>query len=194
MEPTKSESKNYIAKSKRRKKVVAHCTKSGTNLCFDFRVNFFPRITGLFNKAPKNRDIIAFYRVGDDGIPESKKRVGFFDFSTIDLNDICPNSDLKKDKVIAVSSSEADEKSKEDSNSNDDDSEDDDYSSSSSGDGEDPNDEDYEEAPWDVRLESCPENVIYSHMPFEIHFHIDREKHQVRVKKLIYTLVKNVDR
>lgn len=194
METEKSESKTFIARSKRTKKVYAVTTKDGTNLCFNFQAAFYPRISGLFDKLPKHKDILAFYRVGDNGIPEAKKRVGFFDFSTIDLNDICPNGDYKKEKEIAVSGSDEDSKSSDPSSKDEDSSEDDDYSSSGSGDGEDPNDEDYDEAPWDVRLASCPEHVTYNHMPFEIHFHIDREKLTIRVKKLIYVLVKNVDR
>lgn len=192
METEKFESNFFIAKSKRTKKVYAHGVKVGTNVQFNFKRNFFPRISGLFDRQPIHKDILAFYRVGDDGIPESRKRAGFFDFSTIDLNDICPNNDYKKDEELLPSLSE-DDKSSQPSSKDGSSDEDDDYSTSDSGDGEDPNDEDYDEAPWDVRLASCPEHVIYNHMPFEIHFHVDRQKLQIRVTKLIYILVKNVD-
>jgi len=134
--------------------------KQGNAAQFVLTVPFIPRFCGYFGtKAPLHSDYIRIFFVTKSSPTEysGRKKMGEYDFSTVDLEEILPSQEMAKLKnpVEKESSESAKEEGDEDE---DEDSEDESPSKSSSVD--DPRDTDYQEMSVTERITSCREDTI----------------------------------
>jgi hypothetical protein len=178
------------------KTVQALCApilKRGNAAQFLLTVPFIPRFCGYFGtKAPIKSDLIRIYFVTKSATNEysSRKKMGEYDFSTVDLEEILPSQEMAKLKNPAEKDSSESAKEEVDDDE-DEDSEDESPSKSSSVD--DPKDADYCEMSVTERIAACTEDTIYwqpEQSLWEFKFAVVRDPPHLVLTQVNFSIVK----
>jgi len=169
--------------------------KKGSIAQFNITIPFVPRFCGYVGtKAPKP-DIIRIYYVTElpNGEYSARKKMGEYDFSTVDLDEILPS--LETAKLEAVEESEGEKEEPEEAVDSHESSE---YGQSSesqksSSENDDPKDGNYKDMSVPERIAACTEDTIYWHPDqahWEFTFPIVRDPPHLQCRQLKFTIVK----
>jgi hypothetical protein len=166
--------------------------KKGNSAQFTLTVPFVPRLGGYYGtKTPTKSDIIRIYFVTKTGENEfsTRKKMGEYDFTTVDLEEILPSqitAKLKNPHEKDSSESAKAEEEEEDEDS-------DEISSSKSSSVDDPRDTDYAEMSVGERIAACTEDVIYwqpEQQLWEFKFPVVREPPHLALSHVNLAIVK----
>jgi hypothetical protein len=170
--------------------------KKGNVAQFTLTVPFVPRLGGYYGtKTPKKSDIIRIYfvtRTGDNEFSQRKK-MGEYDFTTVDLEEILPSQVTAKLKNPHEKDSSESGKGEEEDADEDEEEDSDAVSSSKSSSADDPRDQDYAEMTVNERIASCSEEVIYwqpEQQLWEFKFPVIREPPHLALSHVNLAIVK----
>jgi len=150
--------------SERLKCPLAPAVRQTAQLSFKLNRRFVPRIVGYFDKdGPKKADIIriSWIQQEEDGSFTKPRKVGIWDFSSMDMSEIAPKV---KDEVKIVDDGEEEEEELDEEEEDEDDDEDGDEDSSASNSKSSQNSSDVEYQPGDFtqNLNMCPRFFTWS--------------------------------
>lgn len=141
---------------------LAPVARQTTQLSFKLNRRFVPRIVGYFDKdGPKKADIIriSWVQQEEDGSFTKPRKVGIWDFSSMDMSEIAPKV---KDEVKLVDDEEEEEEVDEEEEEDDDDEDGDDSSGSSSKSSQNSSDVEFQLGDFTQNLNMCPRFFTWS--------------------------------
>jgi hypothetical protein len=167
--------------------------KKGNSVSFDLTVPFVPRFSGYIDSKQPKPDVIRieYVTTTGDGKFSAPKKMGEYDFSTMDLEEILPSQDAVK-LSNPFEKDEAEEEEDEEEEDEDADSDDESEPSSESSQ-DDPKDGDYRETTPTERIAACIDDVVYWRPMgglWEFKFPVIREPPHLQLSQVNFTIVK----
>lgn len=169
--------------------------KKGSVAHFNIPIPFIPRLCGYSgSKVPKPDDVfIYFVERQANGEFGTRKKMGQYDFATVDLDDVLPSLEIAK--LGPVDSSEEEEAAAAvvgGSASSDEDDSDEESSSSSSSEEDNPKDANYKEMSVSDRIAACADDTIYwsPSMHWQFRFPLLRDPPHLQCSQVKFTMVK----
>jgi hypothetical protein len=167
--------------------------KKGNAVRFEINVPYVPRFAGYSpSKQPKPDVIrIEYVTTVGDGKFSAPKKMGEYDFSTMDLEEILPSQELAK--LSNPSDYPKEEEEDDDEEEEDADSDDDESDASSESSEDDPKDADYKEMNPTERIAACTEDVVYWRPEgglWEFKFPVIRSPPHLQLSQVNFTIVK----